>query len=249
MAIKSIKGPKVVADNDLNDNLYDDSINDNSISSINDKLGIDTSIDIPIVNNNEPNKSNDEVDIAEIVPDVSEFDMGRFYRPFRETNIDLSPYSQYIRSKSQASSRVKESNGHITTDNKTYVIMPDDYYSGADGTVSESDYELLIKVIAGEGGNDVDDMLGVISTILNRYEDGIRGNSIREVLENGYFKFGESYKRYEPGGKFYDTEAGQEKLRNAQKVLDDAFCGVRNMDHDVYYYYGDGEHNYFSDNV
>ena len=215
----------------------------------NNKLGIKTDLDIPFSSDEVNNDLNDEVEIEDIVPGAFNEEVIAKHIPVKETPLDLSGYAQRIRSKVQASDYVKETNGVITTGNQKYIILPDENYTGRKGTISESDYELLIPVIAGEGGNDIDDMLGVACTVLNRLEDGIRGNTINEILEDAYFPFGRSYERYIPGGKFYDTEAGQIKLANAKKVLDDALMGVRNTASNVYYYYGDGEHNYFSDNV
>lgn len=159
-----------------------------------------------------------------------------------------SGYTGEVHTKSQASTGIKESSGNITTGNRGYTIVPDGQYTKAPGTISESDYHLLIAQVAGESGNSKDDMLGVTTTVLNRLEkEGNYGNSVREVLEGGYFPWGETHIAYEPGGKYYNTDWGQEKLRQATEVVNDALGGARNLESNVYYYSGNGEYNRFSD--
>ena len=158
-------------------------------------------------------------------------------------------YSQGVSSKSKASDIAKSSLGVITFDNRNYKIVPDESYNKQAGTLSQSDYELMIAVIAGEGANNKSDMLAVTCTVLNRLEKAGSGTSVRDVLEKDYFPFGKSYLAYQPGGKYYDTDWGQQKLHDAQSVLNDAICGIRNVNPDVIYYSGDGTRNYFSDRV
>lgn len=165
-----------------------------------------------------------------------------------------SGYFGEVHTKGQASANIKESSGNITTGNQSYTIVPDSEYTKAPGTISESDYHLLIAQVAGEAGASVepknykDDMLGVTTTVLNRLEtEGKYGDSVREVLEGGYFPFGETYRAYEPGGKYYNTDWGQDKLRQATEVVNDALGGARNLESNVYYYSGNGEYNRFSD--
>jgi len=159
-----------------------------------------------------------------------------------------SGYTGEVHTKGQASSGIKESSGNITTGNRSYTIVPDSEYAKTPGTISESDYHLLIAQVAGESGNSKDDMLGVTTTVLNRLEtEGHYGNSVSEVLEHGYFPWGETHIAYEPGGKYYNTDWGQEKLRQATEVVNDALGGARNLESNVYYYSGNGEYNRFSD--
>ena len=161
----------------------------------------------------------------------------------------MNKYNEEVHSKKQATDTAKASIGVITTGNRQYKILEDAAYNKEPGTISKSDYQLLIAVIAGEGSNSRSDMLAVACTVLNRVEIKGPGTSIRDVLEEGYFPFGKSYIPYQPGGKYYATDWGQEKLRNAESVLKDAICGVRNVNPDVIYYSGDGTHNYFSDKL
>ena len=163
------------------------------------------------------------------------------------TEFATRGYTGDIHTKSQAKAGVKKSTGNITTNNQRYTIVPDSEYTKAPGTISESDYNLLVAQVAGESGNSKDDMLGVTCTVLNRLEADGYGNSVSEVLEKGYFPWGETHLAYEPGGKYYNTDWGQAKLAQATEAVNDALGGVRNLEGNVYYYSGNGEYNRFSD--
>ena len=159
-----------------------------------------------------------------------------------------SGYTGDVHTKSQASTNIKESSGTITTDNRRYTIVPDGEYTKVPGTISQSDYNLLCAQVAGESGNSKDDMLAVTTTVLNRLEaEGKYGDSVKEVLQQGYFPWGETHIAYEPGGKYYNTDWGQDKLRQATEAVNDALSGARNLEGNVYYYSGNGEYNRFSD--
>lgn len=164
------------------------------------------------------------------------------------TDINLDKYEQSIHTKKNASNDTVSTAGQITTDNQKYSIVPDAEYKGERGTISESDYNLLIAQVSGESANSPDDMLGVTSTVLNRLEAGNGfGDSVNDVLEKGYFPWGRTYENYVEGGKYYNTDWGQEKLAQVTEVVNDALNGVRNINGDVYYYSGNGEYNKFSD--
>lgn len=164
------------------------------------------------------------------------------------SNINMAKYEQSIHTKKNASSETVSSAGQITTDNQKYTIVPDSEYKGDRGTISESDYNLLIAQVAGESANSPDDMLAVTSTVLNRLETGNGfGDSVNEVFEKGYFPWGRTYENYVEGGKYYNTDWGQEKLAQVTEVVNDALNGTRNINSNVYYYSGNGEYNKFSD--
>lgn len=160
------------------------------------------------------------------------------------------PYSGSLHTKRQATDGCDSTAGQVTGGHQSYSIVPDGSYNGAPGTISQSDYELLIAQVAGESANKPDDMLGVTCTILNRLEaGGGYGSSVHQVLEKGYFPWGRTYQAYVPGGKYYNTEWGQDKLAMVTQVVNDALSGTRNVNSNVYYYSGDGTNNYFSDVV
>lgn len=160
----------------------------------------------------------------------------------------LEGYTGEVHIKGKASDSCKNRAGTITTDNQKYQIVSDSEYTKQPGTISESDYHLMIAQVAGEASNSKDDMLAVASTVLNRLEaGGGYGDSVRGVLEKGYFPWARSYLAYVEGGKYYQTDWGQEKLKQVTQAVNDALAGARNIDSNVYYYSGDGTHNYFSD--
>lgn len=164
------------------------------------------------------------------------------------SSINVEKYEQSIHTKKNASSETVSTAGQITTDNQKYTIVADSDYKGERGTISESDYNLLIAQVAGESANSPDDMLAVTSTVLNRLETGNGfGDSVNEVFEKGYFPWGRTYENYVEGGKYYNTDWGQDKLAQVTEVVNDALNGTRNINSNVYYYSGNGEYNNFSD--
>lgn len=178
------------------------------------------------------------------------------------SNTNFVGYTGQLHTKAKANDDVKASAGTITTGHQSYTIVPDDQYTKAPGTISQSDYNLLVAQVAGESANSKDDMLGVACTVLNRLEAGGYGNSVHEVLQKGYFPWGESYRSYVEAGKSYTTTGvagsdgkyastgwGQEKLQEVTSAVNDALSGARNVESDVFYYSGNGEYNKFSDVV
>lgn len=175
--------------------------------------------------------------------------------PIASTTSLNGQYTGVLHSKSIASESSRSTNGILTFDNKKYTIG-----SVTNGdTISQSDYTYLIGQVAGEGGLDCDDMLGVCCTILNRVEaGGDFGSNVQEALQKGYWPWGKTCDKYlnydaygNPSLKTLDQLGAAEfnKLMDAQKVVNDAMNGIRNVNSDTKYYGGDGIHNYFSDNV
>ena len=126
------------------------------------------------------------------------------------TTVDISKYNNY------------ENVGfNVTTENTNYEL-------------NENDLNLLVAVVSAETSGHVDDMLGVISVILNRceptstwssyYNDGT--NPIVQITARGQFEVysNGSYKKYLPGGSMYEKE----KRILAYEVVKDALNGVRN---------------------
>ena len=129
------------------------------------------------------------------------------------TTVDISKYSNY------------ENVGFkVTTENTNYDL-------------NENDFNLLVAVVSAETSGHVDDMLGVISVILNRceptstwssyYNDGT--NPIVQITARGQFEVysNGSYKKYLPGGALYEKE----KRILASEVVKDALNGVRNNEY------------------
>lgn len=126
------------------------------------------------------------------------------------TTVDISKYKNY------------ENVGFkVSIDNTTYEL-------------NESDYNLLVAVVAAESSENIDDILGVISVILNRceptstwstyYNNG--NNPIVQITARGQFEVYSTgaYKKYLPGGSMYEKE----KRILTSEVVKDALNGVRN---------------------
>ena len=97
--------------------------------------------------------------------------------------------------------------------------------------LSEDEFNVVVAVVAGEFGSDLNDALGVVSVILNRCDSATwvnwAGNTpYKQVIKSGQFEvyFKGYYKSYMPGGKHY----GGSKYQVAKQAVIDGFNGIRN---------------------
>ena len=97
--------------------------------------------------------------------------------------------------------------------------------------LSEDEFNVVVAVVAGEFGSDMNDALGVVSVILNRCDSSTwvnwAGNTpYKQVIKSGQFEvyFKGYYKSYMPGGKHY----GGSKYQVAKQAVIDGFNGIRN---------------------
>ena len=97
--------------------------------------------------------------------------------------------------------------------------------------LSEDEFNVVVAVVAGEFGSDMNDALGVVSVILNRCDSSTwvnwAGNTpYKQVIKSGQFEvyFKGYYKSYMPGGKHY----GGSKYQIAKQAVIDGFNGIRN---------------------
>lgn len=195
-------------------------------------------------NNNNDNGSNETSNPAETVKPNPTDITDPTVTPSEPSGI----YSGELHTKSKASASCKETAGKITTGHQSYKIVPDNEYTGAVGTISQTDYMYLVAQVAGEAGNSPDDMLGVACTIINRLEGpDSYGTSVVKVLEKGYWPWGRTCDGYLKNGQFVDTGWKKDKIDMVKQVVNDVLNGTRNINSDVYYYSGNGTYNSFSD--
>ena len=109
----------------------------------------------------------------------------------------------------------------VTEDNKEYNL-------------SDYEFDVVVAVVAGEYGKDLNDALAVMSVILNRCDSETwsrwAGSSpYSQVIKAGQFEvyFEGYYLSYMPGGKNY----GGEKYRVAKQAVIDGLNGIRNNDY------------------
>ena len=98
-------------------------------------------------------------------------------------------------------------------------------------SLSEDEFNVVVAVVAGEFGSDLNDALGVVSVILNRCDSSTwvnwAGNTpYKQVIKSGQFEvyFKGYYQSYMPGGKYY----GSSKYQVAKQAVIDGFNGIRN---------------------
>lgn len=116
----------------------------------------------------------------------------------------------------------KESMGFkVTENNKNY-------------TLTDEEFDVVVAVVAGEYGGDLNDALAVVSVILNRcdsktWSSWMGSNPYKQVIAKGQFEvyLKDYYLAYMPGGSKY----GSTKYEVAKQAVLDGLNGIRNNDY------------------
>lgn len=140
-------------------------------------------------------------------------------------------------SKLQESSQeeVIESTPLVSIDASKYIDNIDMGFKVTEGnknfTLSDNEFNVVVAVVAGEYGSDLNDALGVVSVILNRCDSQTwarwAGDSpYRQVTKKGQFEVYDKgyYLAYMPGGRNY----GGSKYQIAKQAVIDGLNGIRN---------------------
>lgn len=98
-------------------------------------------------------------------------------------------------------------------------------------TLTEEEFDVVVAVVAGEYGGDLNDALAVVSVILNRCDSKTwsawaGSNPYKQVIAKGQFEvyLKDYYLAYMPGGSKY----GSTKYKVAKQAVLDGLHGVRN---------------------
>lgn len=98
-------------------------------------------------------------------------------------------------------------------------------------TLSDYEFNVVVAVVAGEFGNNLNDALGVVSVILNRCDSQTWINwagdtPYKQVIKSGQFEVYSKgyYLAYMPDGKSY----GNSKYEIAKQAVIDGLNGIRN---------------------
>lgn len=109
----------------------------------------------------------------------------------------------------------------VTDDNKEYEL-------------TEYEYNVVVAVVAGEFGKDLNDALGVVSVILNRCDSSVWSSwagktPYTQVIKKGQFEVYQKgyYLSYMPGGSKY----GSSKYEIAKQAVTDGLNGIRNNEY------------------
>ena len=101
-------------------------------------------------------------------------------------------------------------------------------------SLTDNEFNVVVAVVAGEFGNNLNDALGVVSVILNRCDSDtwVRwagNNPYKQVIKKGQFEVYEKgyYLSYMPNGKYY----GGTKYQIAKQAVIDGLNGIRNNDY------------------
>ena len=106
----------------------------------------------------------------------------------------------------------------VTENNKNY-------------TLTDYEFDVVVAVVAGEYGGDLNDALAVVSVILNRCDSKTwaawaGSNPYKQVIAQGQFEvyLKDYYMPYMPGGSKYGTT----KYEVAKQAVIDGLNGIRN---------------------
>ena len=109
----------------------------------------------------------------------------------------------------------------VTENNKNY-------------TLTDEEFDVVVAVVAGEYGGDLNDALAVVSVILNRcdsktWSSWMGSNPYKQVIAKGQFEvyLKDYYLAYMPGGSKY----GSTKYEVAKQAVIDGLNGIRNNDY------------------
>ena len=98
-------------------------------------------------------------------------------------------------------------------------------------TLSDYEFDVVVAVVAGEYGGDLNDALAVVSVILNRCDSKVWSNwagksPYKQVIAAGQFEvyLKDYYLSYMPGGSKY----GSAKYEVAKQAVIDGLNGIRN---------------------
>lgn len=131
-----------------------------------------------------------------------------------------------------------ESTPLVSVDASKYINNEDMGFVVTEGnkgyTLTDEQFNVVVAVVAGEFGKDMNDALGVVSVILNRCDSDNwskwAGNSpYTQVIKAGQFEvyFKGYYLSYMPGGKNY----GNSKYEIAKQAVIDGLNGIRNNEY------------------
>ena len=106
--------------------------------------------------------------------------------------------------------------------------------SNKEYTLTDYEFDVVVAVVAGEFGKDLNDALGVVSVILNRcdsksWSKWAGSSPYKQVIAAGQFEvyLKDYYLSYMPGGSKY----GSTKYEVAKQAVIDGLNGIRNNEY------------------
>lgn len=133
---------------------------------------------------------------------------------------------------------VNESSPLVSVDASKYINNVAMGFEVTEGnkvyTLTDDEFNVVVAVVAGEFGSNLNDALGVVSVILNRCDSDTwvkwaGDNPYKQVIKKGQFEVYQKgyYLSYMPSGKNY----GGTKYQIAKQAVIDGLNGIRNNDY------------------
>jgi hypothetical protein len=202
------------------------------VTNFNDEIKVEKYVST--IHNENLNKIAKSVSLLfeeEIVPVVKEID---------ETIIEELPSIEVIEDESEQEDEVIESDENestplVSVDASKYISKESMGFKVTENNkeyyLSEEQFNVVVAVVAGEYGGDLNDALAVVSVILNRCDSKSwskwAGTSpYTQVIAKGQFEvyLKDYYLAYMPGGSKY----GSTKYEVAKQAVIDGLNGIRN---------------------
>ena len=186
-----------------------------------------------IVHNDNLNKIATSVSILFEEEEVPELDYLNDF--ILEDLPSIEVIKEEISEKKSEDEEVLESSPLVSVDAEKYISNVAMGFEVTEGnkeySLSDYEFDVVVAVVAGEFGNNLNDALGVVSVILNRCDSATwvkwaGNNPYKQVIKKGQFEVYQKgyYLSYMPNGKNY----GGSKYQVAKQAVIDGLNGIRN---------------------
>lgn len=153
-------------------------------------------------------------------------------------SLDVIPAENIEDKTDEEEEKVNESSPLVSVDASKYISNESMGFKVTEGNkeynLSDYEFDVVVAVVAGEYGKDLNDALGVVSVILNRcdsksWSKWAGSSPYKQVTAAGQFEvyLKDYYLSYMPGGSKY----GSSKYDIAKQAVIDGLNGIRNNEY------------------
>ena len=153
-------------------------------------------------------------------------------------SLDVVPSKDEEIIETEKEEQKNESTPLVSVDASKYISNESMGFKVTEGNreynLSDYEFNVVVAVVAGEFGKDLNDALGVVSVILNRCDSNawskwVGASPYKQVTAAGQFEvyLKDYYLSYMPGGSSY----GSAKYEIAKQAVIDGLNGIRNNEY------------------
>lgn len=206
------------------------------VTSFNDNIEVEKKVST--IHNENLNKIATSVSLLfeeEIVPDVEKELDNLVIEELPSIDVIAQDMDNFDKNETEEESKVNDTAPLVSVDASKYISNETMGFKVTEGNkeynLTDDEFNVVVAVVAGEFGKDLNDALGVVSVILNRCDSSTwakwAGSSpYRQVIKKGQFEVYQKgyYLSYMPGGSKY----GSSKYEVAKQAVIDGLNGIRN---------------------